>query len=53
MTPWVNILFVKDPEYIKNLLNNFNALNKGYMYTFLDWDRSILSVDGEIIFLFV
>lgn len=47
MTPFAGVVSVQDPEYLKIILNNFDALNKGYMYTFLDWDRSLLSIEVD------
>lgn len=47
-TPFIMYLSVKDPEYLKKLLNSPNALNKGFTYKFLEWKRSLLTADGKI-----
>lgn len=51
VTPFAMFLCLKDPEYIKKVLNSPNALNKSFLYKFLEWKRSLLTSDGKKILL--
>lgn len=46
-SPMLMYLTVTDPEFVKKLLNSPNALNKSFIYKFLEWKRSLLTADVE------
>lgn len=46
-SPFIMFISVTDPEYVKKVLNSPNALNKSYIYKFLEWKRSLLTADVE------